>query len=112
MSGEPVSVSRSTDQGAETAQLREALRQVIDPELGIDIISLGLVYGLELNDRVAAVLLTVTTPACPLGDYITDEVRRVLLASGAVDRVDVDITFEPAWTPEMMAEQTKQAFGW
>jgi len=48
----------------------------------------------------------------PLGDYITDEVRRVLLAGGAVDRVEVVITHEPAWTPDMMADQTKQAFGW
>src|ERR1035437_9812749 len=53
-----------------------------------------------------------TTPACPLGEYITDEVRRVLLAGGTVDRVEVVITHEPAWTPEMMADDTKQAFGW
>ena len=98
----------------ETGQLREVLRDVIDPELGIDIVSLGLVYGLEVNDRVAAVVLTTTTttPACALGEYITDEVRGVLLAGGAVDRVEVVITHEPAWTPEMMADDTKQAFGW
>jgi len=57
-------------------------------------------------------VLTTTTPACPLGEYLTDEVRRVLLAGGAVDRAEVVITPEPAWTPEMMADDTKQAFGW
>jgi metal-sulfur cluster biosynthetic enzyme len=92
----------------ETGQLREVLRDVIDPELGIDIVSLGLVYGREVNDRVAA----TTTPACPLGEYITDEVRPVLLAGGTADWVEVVITHEPAWTPEMMADDTKQAFGW
>jgi metal-sulfur cluster biosynthetic enzyme len=112
MSREPLSVTRLLHRGTETEQLREALREVIDPELGIDIVSLGLVYGLEVNDRVAVVLLTTTTPACPLGEYLTDEVRRVLLAGGAVDRVEVAITHVPGWTPEMMADETKQAFGW
>ena len=48
----------------------------------------------------------------PTGEYLTDEVRRVLLAGGAVDRVEVVITHEPAWTPEMMADETKLVFGW
>lgn len=64
----------------------------MDPELGIDIISLGVVYGLELNGRVAAVVMTTTTPACPLGEYLADEVRRVLVAGGWVDSVEVVIT--------------------
>lgn len=112
MNPDPLSVNRLLELGTEVGHLRESLRDVIDPELGIDIVSLGLVYGLEVNDRVAAVVLTTTTPACPLGEYLTDEVRRVLLAGGAVDRVEVVITHEPAWIPEMMADETKQAFGW
>lgn len=98
--------------GTEADQLRELLHEVIDPELGVDIVSLGLVYGVEVNERVAAVLITTTTPACPLGSYISDEVERVLLGSGAVDRVEVAITHAPPWTPDMMSEQTKAAFGW
>ena len=112
MSRELLSVTRFVGPGTELAQLREELRDVIDPELGVDIVSLGLVYGLELNGRVAAALITTTTPACPLGEYITDEVRRVLIASGAVDRVEVEITHHPAWTPEMMSDDIKRAFGW
>lgn len=60
---------RLLEPGTEVEQLREELRAVIDPELGLDIVSLGLVYGLELNGRVAAVTITTTTPACPLGEY-------------------------------------------
>jgi metal-sulfur cluster biosynthetic enzyme len=112
MTREPLSVTRLLGPGSEADQLREALREVIDPELGVDIISLGLVYGLEVSERAASVLLTTTTPACPLGEYLSDEVRRVLLAGGAVDQVEVEITHVPAWSPDMITEETKRAFGW
>jgi len=112
MGAGPLSVTRLLDAGSEVEQLRELLRGVPDPELGVDIVSLGLVYGLEVNDRKAAVLATTTTPACPLGDYITAEIERVLLESGAVDHVLVEITYNPPWTPDMMSDETKQAFGW
>lgn len=112
MSAGPLSITALLNADSEADQLREMLRDVIDPELGIDIVSLGLVYGLEVANRVAAVLITTTTPACPLGSYITDEVERVLSGSGAVDRVEVAITHSPPWTPDMMAASTKQAFGW
>lgn len=108
----PLSITALLNAGTEADQLREMLRDVLDPELGVDIVSLGLVYGLELNARIAAVLITTTTPACPLGSYISAEVERVLLGSGAVDRVEVAITHSPPWTPEMMAGSTKRAFGW
>lgn len=98
--------------GSETDQLRELLRDVIDPELGVDIVSLGLVYGVEMNGRSAAVLATTTTPACPLGEYITAEIERVLMASGAADEVVVKITYDPPWSPHMMSDSTKRAFGW
>lgn len=112
MTREPLSVTRLLGPGTETEQLRAALREVIDPELGVDIISLGLVYGLEVSGRAASVLLTTTTPACPLGEYLSEEVRRVLLGGGAVDHVDVEITHVPAWSPDMITEETKRAFGW
>lgn len=112
MNHELLSLSQFLEPGTEENQLREELRGVIDPELGVDIVSLGLIYGFELNGRVAAVLMTTTTPACPLGEYLTDEVRRVLLESGAVDRADIEITHTPAWSPEMMSDETKRAFGW
>ena len=111
MSNGPLSITQLLA-GSEADQLRELLRDVLDPELGVDIVSLGLVYGIELNGRTAAVLATTTTPVCPLGDHISAEIERVLLASGAVDRVIVQITHSPPWTPQLMAESTRRAFGW
>lgn len=112
MSDGVLSLAGPLEAGSEVDQLRERLREVIDPELGVDIVSLGLVYGVELHDRVAAVLITTTTPACPLGSYISDGVERVLLDSGAVDRVEVTITHSPPWTAQMMSAATRRAFGW
>lgn len=108
----PLSITALLEHGTEADQLREMLRDVYDPELGVDIVSLGLLYDLQLTDRVAAVLITTTTPACPLGSYISTQIEQTLLGSGAVDRVDVTITHSPPWTPQLMAASTKQAFGW
>lgn len=107
----PLSITQLLD-ADEATQLREMLREVIDPELGVDIVSLGLVYGVEVNGRSAAVLATTTTPACPLGSYISAEIERVLLAGGTVDEVFVEITHDPPWTPQLMEESTRRAFGW
>lgn len=112
MSAGPLSITTLLSAGSEADQLREMLRDVLDPELGVDIVSLGLVYGLELHDRVASVLITTTTPACPLGSYLIDEIERALTGSGAVDRAEVVITHAPPWTPAMMDASTRHAFGW
>lgn len=112
MSERPLSVTAFLAAGTEGEQLRELLRDVVDPELGIDIVSLGLVYRLEVAGRVADVLITTTTPACPLGSYLVEEVERVLADSGAVDEVRVEITHSPPWTPELMTGPARRAFGW
>ncbi|TAM93468.1 MAG: metal-sulfur cluster assembly factor, partial [Jatrophihabitans sp.] len=84
-----MSITHLLAPGTEADQLREMLRAVPDPELGVDIVSLGLVYDVAVNGRSVAVLATTTTPACPLGDYITAEIERVLIDSGAADTVQV-----------------------
>jgi metal-sulfur cluster biosynthetic enzyme len=112
MSGGPLSITHLLDDPSGVGQVRELLRDVIDPELGVDIVSLGLVYGIEVHERTVAVVATTTTPACPLADYITAEIERVLLSSGTADRVEVEITHSPPWTPEQMDDATKRAFGW
>ncbi len=93
-------------------ELLEQLRYVIDPELGIDIVALGLVYQAGVVDGVAHVRLTTTTPACPVGSYLTDAVRWALLHLERVDRVEVELTHEPRWTPGMMSDEAKARLGW
>lgn len=79
-----------------------ALAQVIDPEVGIDVVELGLIYDLEVRDgrdgAVAEVTMTLTTPGCPLHDVLADGVERALLDAGAT-RADVEVVFDPPWDP-------------
>ena len=96
----------------EQAELVERLATVIDPELGIDIVNLGLVYGAEMVDGVAQILMTTTTPACPIGSYLTDAIRWALLGLDGVLDVEVELTHEPPWSPERMSEEAKVQLGW
>jgi metal-sulfur cluster biosynthetic enzyme len=90
----------------------EALGYVIDPELGVDIVGLGLVYDARVVDGVARVLLTTTTPACPVGSYLTDAIRWALLSLERIERVEVELTHDPRWTPELMSDEVKVQLGW
>jgi len=89
--------------------IREALRGVIDPELGVNIVDLGLVYGVAVNGADVRVTMTMTTPACPLRDYIQDLVESTIVERvEGVNRVAVDIVTEPPWTEEMMSEAARR----
>ena len=94
--------------------LRELLREVIDPEIGINIVDLGLVYDVRLSgDGVASVRMTLTTPGCPLGGYIDDEIHNVLWGASGVQEIDVAIVWDPPWDPdEMMSDWAKDQLGW
>lgn len=76
----------------------EALAGVVDPELGIDIVELGLVYAVELDGDAVGVTMTLTTAGCPLHDVIADGVERALVQAGA-SRVNVEVVFDPPWDP-------------
>ena len=94
-------------------QLLEALRQVDDPEVGMNIVDLGLVYRIDIAPNRIHVELTMTTPACPMGDLITANARRALGAALPEDTaVDVALVWDPPWTPDMMSESARQTFGW
>lgn len=94
-------------------KLREALRSVDDPEVGMNIVDLGLVYRIDIAADRVRVELTMTTPACPMGDLITDNAHRALgaaLPEGVA--LDVALVWEPPWTPDMMSDSARQTFGW
>ena len=89
--------------------IREALRQVIDPELGVNIIDLGLVYRVEIEGASIRVVMTMTSPACPLGDYVKDLVESTIKwRLPEVQHVDVALTWEPPWNPDMMSDAARQ----
>ena len=92
-------------------EVRKALEEVIDPELGINILDLGLVYEVKVNDRKAEILMTLTSRGCPLSavfdQMVSEEVEKV----EGIEEVDVELTFEPSWTPEKMSEEARNEVG-
>lgn len=95
------------------ADVMQALETVLDPELDLDIVSLGLVYGVDLRaDGSVGVTLTMTTPACPLSEQIISDVEEALHAHASPSRVEVELVWDPPWTPERMSERAKQELGW
>ena len=90
----------------------QQLENVYDPELGVNLVDLGLVYGLAVKDGEVHVEMTLTTPGCPMSDSMPDAVERALLLIPGVSRVLVDLVWEPPWEPEMMAERARRELGW
>jgi metal-sulfur cluster biosynthetic enzyme len=92
-----------------------ALRQVRDPELMLNVVDLGLIYGIEVDEVEGKsnirVTMTMTTPACPFGPELIREVKEVLGGLEAVGAVDVKITLDPPWTPERMTEEARDELG-
>src|SRR5256884_5653925 len=84
---------------------RNALRQVKDPELDMNIIDLGLVYDVEIVEGEVRVKMTLTSPGCPAGPMITNDAYRVLRGLEGVKDVDIEIVWEPYWTPERMEDR-------
>ena len=88
------------------------LKTVIDPELGINIVDLGLVYHADIDANGIDIQLTMTTPACPLGEMMSDEIKRVLHEKfPETPGVRVEIVWDPPWTPEMMSEEARNRLG-
>ncbi len=90
--------------------VREALRDVIDPELGYNIVDLGLVYDIGIEDGLIDVRMTMTTPGCPAQDYIVTGVERRLADVAGVTGVFVTVVWSPAWSPRMMSPSAKAHF--
>lgn len=93
------------------SRVRELLHEVIDPELGIDIVELGLLRDVTIGGRTISVRFTVTTPACALSSYFEDEIRARLWGLPGIDGVDVTCEYETAWSPEDMSDAARAALG-
>jgi metal-sulfur cluster biosynthetic enzyme len=93
-------------------EVRDTLRQVVDPELGANIVDLGLVYDIQVIGARVFVTMTLTTPLCPMNEMISDAVRQVVGVLPGVSGVDVELVWTPPWQPEMMSRQLKEMLGW
>lgn len=99
--------------GPTADQVREALRRVIDPEIGINIVDLGLVYGIEVAGGDVRVDVTMTTPACPLGEYVLAGAEAAIRRDVPGARsVEVRLVWEPPWSPERMSDEARHQLGW
>ena len=93
--------------------VKTALRAVEDPEAGMSVLDLGLVYGIALAAGKVRVEMTMTSPACPAADYIVDEAAAAIRAiAPAGTDVEVRLVWEPPWTPERMSPEARERFGW
>lgn len=93
--------------------IEHALRSVVDPEVGINIVDLGLVYAIEQEHRQITVTMTMTTPACPLGSMLQDEALAAVESVLPADwQAMVNLVFEPEWTPLRMSEAARTQLGW
>ena len=90
----------------------ELLRTVFDPEIPVDIYSLGLIYRIEVtDDDVLQVDMTLTAPSCPAAEFLVEDARYKLETIAGVKSVEINIVFEPQWTQEMMSEEAKLELG-
>ena len=97
----------------DTEQIHAALRKVVDPEVGANIVDLGLIYRIELDGSKLLIEMTMTSPACPMGEMIVDD------AYAELDRIlptdcqpEIRLVWEPPWAPSMMSEKCRRSLGW
>jgi len=100
-----------TDATLNEEAVRRVLRQVKDPELDLNIIDLGLVYDVEIDDGDVRVKMTLTSPGCPAGPMITNDAYKVIRAVDGVKDVDIEIVWEPYWTPEKIDPKVRALMG-
>jgi metal-sulfur cluster biosynthetic enzyme len=96
---------------ATVEQVTDALRDVIDPELGLDFVELGLIYDVEVDDGTVRVTYTLTSPGCPIGPQVSEQIDEFVSELEGVEEVQPTMTFSPPWTPELMSEDAKFALG-
>ena len=91
--------------------VRNALKSVKDPELGLDLVVLGLVYDIEVQGNDVKALISLTSPLCPVAGQIVEDARQAILAMEDVENADVELTFSPPWTPERISPLIRSSLG-
>jgi metal-sulfur cluster biosynthetic enzyme len=91
--------------------IRKALRKVKDPELNLDLVVLGLIYGIEVVDSHVVARISLTSPFCPAANQIIDDARAAVLGVDGVESAEVELTFDPPWTPERIDPLIRASLG-
>ncbi len=91
--------------------VRDALKTVKDPELNIDLVTLGLVYDIQVVDTSAKAIISLTSPMCPVAGEIVDQARLAIAKVDGVEKAEVELTFDPPWTPERISPLIRSALG-
>lgn len=91
--------------------VNDALKTVKDPELGLDLVVLGLVYGVEIEGDDVRATISLTSPMCPVADQIVEDARTAIQGLEGVEKADVQLTFDPPWTPERMSPLIRSSLG-
>jgi len=91
--------------------VRNALKAVKDPELGLDLVVLGLVYDIEVQDAGVKAIISLTSPMCPVAGQIVEDARQAIEGMEGVERAEVELTFDPPWTPERISPLIRSSLG-
>lgn len=97
---------------ATKGEILDALREVVDPEIGINIVDVGLVYRVEQKDDAIEIDYTLTYPGCPLGDVIKDDIVRVVSEATGGTQVEANLVWDPPWTIDFMSEEARLEMGY
>lgn len=89
----------------------EAIKEIIDPEIGINIVDMGLIYEVDIDDTTVDIKMTLTSPGCPAGGQIVNGTQHVTQQLEGVDEVNVQVVWTPRWTPELMSEEARDELG-
>jgi len=95
---------------ADRDKILEKLQEVIDPELGVDIVNLGLIYSVDIEDPHIRVQMTMTTPSCPMHTYLTSQTAQTVEQLYPWMKIEVKLVWEPPWSPDMMSDNAKKMF--
>jgi len=106
-----MSESTELDTGGLAEEVREALKQVIDPELGLNIVDLGLIYDIQVNDGKAVVSMTLTSPGCPVGPQILASAQAAAGTVEGVDEAEVNLVWKPFWTQDRIDPAVRAVLG-
>jgi metal-sulfur cluster biosynthetic enzyme len=91
--------------------VRNALKSVKDPELGLDLVVLGLIYDIEIDETEVKATITLTSPFCPVAGQIVEDVKQAIEGVEGVEKAEVDLTFDPLWTPERISPLIRSSLG-